>query len=131
MLALGGAAMATRNLWSPEVAVAQAPKTPTARVVPVEVAIAAKKSVPVRIARIAWCPVSHQNDGTSFQSSELGTASEALVIWMRNYDSNIVPVGGDYVDDVAPRYFNARKTTIYGGSSEVQRNVLAKAMLGL
>ena len=50
---------------------------------------------------------------------------------LRNYDSNIVPVGGDYVDDVSPRYFNARKTTIYGGSSEVQRNVLAKAMLGL
>jgi alkylation response protein AidB-like acyl-CoA dehydrogenase len=50
---------------------------------------------------------------------------------LRNYDSNIVPVGGEYVDDVAPRYFNNRKSTIYGGSSEVQRNVLAKAMLGL
>jgi alkylation response protein AidB-like acyl-CoA dehydrogenase len=50
---------------------------------------------------------------------------------LRNYDSNIVPVGGDYVDDVSPRYFNTRKTTIYGGSSEVQRNVLAKAMLEL
>ena len=50
---------------------------------------------------------------------------------LRNFDSNVVPVGGDYVDDVSPRYFNTRKTTIYGGSSEVQRNVLAKAMLGL
>jgi hypothetical protein len=50
---------------------------------------------------------------------------------LRNYDSNVVPVGGDQVDDVAPRYFNNRKTTIYGGSSEVQRNVLAKAMLEL
>jgi alkylation response protein AidB-like acyl-CoA dehydrogenase len=50
---------------------------------------------------------------------------------LRNYDSNIVPVGGEYVDDVSPRYFNNRKTTIYGGSSEVQRTVLAKAMLGL
>ncbi|MBV8409667.1 MAG: acyl-CoA dehydrogenase family protein, partial [Alphaproteobacteria bacterium] len=50
---------------------------------------------------------------------------------LRNFDSNVVPVGGKYVDDVAPRYFNQRKTTIYGGSSEVQRNVLAKAMLGL
>ncbi len=50
---------------------------------------------------------------------------------LRNYDSNVVPVGGGYVDDVSPRYFNTRKTTIYGGSSEVQRNVLAKAMLGL
>ncbi len=50
---------------------------------------------------------------------------------LRNYDSNIVPIGGEYVDDVSPRYFNNRKSTIYGGSSEVQRNVLAKAMLGL
>src|SRR5689334_20690692 len=34
---------------------------------------------------------------------------------LRNYDSNVVPVGGGYVDDAAPRYFNQRKTTIYGG----------------
>ena len=40
-------------------------------------------------------------------------------------------VGGEYVDDVSPRYFNNRKTTIYGGSSEVQRGIMAKAMLGL
>jgi alkylation response protein AidB-like acyl-CoA dehydrogenase len=49
---------------------------------------------------------------------------------LRNYDSNVVPVGGEYVDDAAPRYFNTRKSTIYGGSSEVQRNIMAKAMLG-
>ena len=29
---------------------------------------------------------------------------------LRNYDSNVVPVGGEYVDDVSPRYFNTRKT---------------------
>ena len=29
-----------------------------------------------------------------------------------------------------PRYFNYRKTTIYGGSNEIQRNILAKAVLG-
>ena len=50
---------------------------------------------------------------------------------LRNYDSNVVPVGGEYVDDAAPRYFNTRKSTIYGGSSEVQRNIMAKAMLGI
>jgi alkylation response protein AidB-like acyl-CoA dehydrogenase len=50
---------------------------------------------------------------------------------LRNYDSNVVPVGPGYSDDAAPRYFNQRKTTIFGGSSEVQRNVLAKAMIGL
>ena len=50
---------------------------------------------------------------------------------LRNYDSNVVPVGGGYVDDASPRYFNTRKSTIYGGSSEVQRNIMAKAMLGI
>jgi alkylation response protein AidB-like acyl-CoA dehydrogenase len=50
---------------------------------------------------------------------------------LRNYDSNVVPIGGEYVDDASPRYFNTRKSTIYGGSSEVQRNIMAKAMLGI
>ena len=50
---------------------------------------------------------------------------------LRNWDTNIEPVGGGYVDDTAPRYFNTRKSTIYGGSSEVQRNIMAKAMLGV
>jgi alkylation response protein AidB-like acyl-CoA dehydrogenase len=50
---------------------------------------------------------------------------------LRNWDSNIEPIGGGYADDAAPRYFNNRKSTIYGGSSEVQRNIMAKAMLGL
>ena len=31
----------------------------------------------------------------------------------------------------AARYFNNRKISIYGGSNEVQKNILAKAMLGL
>ena len=30
-----------------------------------------------------------------------------------------------------PRYFNYRKTTIYAGSNEIQRNIIAKATLGL
>jgi alkylation response protein AidB-like acyl-CoA dehydrogenase len=40
-------------------------------------------------------------------------------------------VGPDYAPGAAPRYFNMRKTTIYGGSNEIQKNILAKAMLGL
>lgn len=31
----------------------------------------------------------------------------------------------------APNYLNQRKTTIYGGSSEVQRNIIASTILGL
>lgn len=32
---------------------------------------------------------------------------------------------------LAPRYFNYRKTSIYAGSNEIQRNIIAKAALGL
>ena len=31
---------------------------------------------------------------------------------------------------LAPQYFNYRKVSIYGGSNEIQRNILAKAVLG-
>ena len=49
---------------------------------------------------------------------------------LRNYDSNIVPVGGEYVDDVSPRYFNNRKSTDDGGSSEVQRKRAGQGDVG-
>ncbi|MFK4495918.1 pimeloyl-CoA dehydrogenase large subunit [Bradyrhizobium japonicum] len=32
---------------------------------------------------------------------------------------------------IAPSYFNNRKVSIYGGSDEIQRNIIAKAVLGL
>lgn len=41
------------------------------------------------------------------------------------------PIGPDYAAPLAPDYFNYRKVTIYGGSNEIQRNILAKAHLGL
>jgi alkylation response protein AidB-like acyl-CoA dehydrogenase len=31
---------------------------------------------------------------------------------------------------LASSYFNMRKTTIYGGSNEVQRNIVAQTVLG-
>jgi alkylation response protein AidB-like acyl-CoA dehydrogenase len=30
-----------------------------------------------------------------------------------------------------PYYFNYRKTTIYGGSSEIQKNIITQMILGL
>lgn len=44
---------------------------------------------------------------------------------------NIFPVGPDYAHHAAPIYFNYRKTSIYGGSNEIQRNIIAKVVLGL
>ena len=36
-----------------------------------------------------------------------------------------------WADTAAPTYFNYRKVSIYGGSNEIQHNVIAKAILGL
>jgi len=40
-------------------------------------------------------------------------------------------VGPDYAETVTPRYLNARAASVYGGSREVQKNIVAKAVLGL
>jgi len=44
---------------------------------------------------------------------------------------NEFPIGPDYAHHAAPNYFNMRKTSIYGGSNEIQRNIIAKMVLGL
>jgi alkylation response protein AidB-like acyl-CoA dehydrogenase len=41
------------------------------------------------------------------------------------------PVGPAYARGAADTYFNVRKTSIYGGSNEIQRNIIAKVVLGL
>ncbi len=40
-------------------------------------------------------------------------------------------VGPEYGPPFAPRYMNYRKTSIYGGSNEIQRNIVAQHILGL
>ncbi|MDP1883156.1 MAG: acyl-CoA dehydrogenase family protein, partial [Bradyrhizobium sp.] len=37
----------------------------------------------------------------------------------------------DCTPQIAPSYFNNRKVSIYGGSNEIQRNIITKAVLGL
>ena len=44
---------------------------------------------------------------------------------------NEEPVGPDYAAGAAPRYFNWRKASIYGGTNEIQKGILAKFVLGL
>ena len=40
-------------------------------------------------------------------------------------------IGPDYALTITPEYLNGRKTTIYAGSNEIQRNIISKAVLGL
>ena len=44
---------------------------------------------------------------------------------------NEAPVGPDYAAPLAAHYYNMRKTSIYGGTNEIQRNIIAKMVLGL
>ncbi len=44
---------------------------------------------------------------------------------------NEEPIGPDYAAPIAREYFNNRKLSIFGGSNEIQKNIISKAILGL
>ena len=73
--------------------------------------------------------------GTEIQQRITELTEEAVGYYAfpndRRQGSNEYPVGPDYAVGVAGRYFNMRKASIYGGSNEIQRNIIAKAVLGL
>jgi pimeloyl-CoA dehydrogenase large subunit len=74
------------------------------------------------------------------KGSELQQATTELLMdvvgpYVLPYDdhaegSNEPPIGPDFAAEAAPTYFNWRKVSIYGGSNEIQRNIVAKAILG-
>jgi len=45
--------------------------------------------------------------------------------------ANDYGIGPDYAGQASPLYFNMRKASIYGGSNEIQRNIITKMILGL
>jgi hypothetical protein len=40
-------------------------------------------------------------------------------------------VGPEYAASAASMYFNYRKLSIFGGSNEIQKNIISKMILGL
>jgi len=73
--------------------------------------------------------------GTEIQQRITELTVEAIGYYAYPYDrffgDNEYPAGPDYAFGEAGHYFNMRKTSIYGGSNEIQRNIIAKAVLGL
>jgi alkylation response protein AidB-like acyl-CoA dehydrogenase len=73
--------------------------------------------------------------GTEIQQRITELTVEAIGYYAYPYDrffgDNEYPVGPDYAVGEAGHYFNMRKASIYGGSNEIQRNIIAKAVLGL
>jgi alkylation response protein AidB-like acyl-CoA dehydrogenase len=72
------------------------------------------------------------------RGSQLQQVATELLVEVAGPDA--LPVDGAKDGDIAspawaqasaPRYLNYRKTSIYGGSNEVQRNIIASTILGL
>ncbi|WP_439815808.1 acyl-CoA dehydrogenase family protein [Zavarzinia sp. CC-PAN008] len=76
--------------------------------------------------------------GTEIQQRITELALEAIGPYAAPFDRtldapgrNEPSIGPDYAALIAPSYFNMRKTSIYGGSNEIQHNIIAKMVLGL
>jgi alkylation response protein AidB-like acyl-CoA dehydrogenase len=76
--------------------------------------------------------------GTEIQQRITELTLEAVGVYGAPYfrgfpveGGNAFPIGPDYAHHAAPMYANMRKTSIYGGSNEIQRNIIAKMVLGL
>ena len=56
---------------------------------------------------------------------------ELLVLAEQAFEPHVeITLGGDQIDLMSPFYIS-RPGTIYGGSNEIQRNVIAKHLLGV
>ncbi|MFN4184265.1 MAG: acyl-CoA dehydrogenase family protein [Hyphomonas sp.] len=67
---------------------------------------------------------------------ELGILASGIYAGVQQLEAvhplaNVTPVGPAELVTAMPRYLNNRAGSIYGGSNEVQRNIIAKGVLGL
>ncbi|HZZ86821.1 MAG TPA: acyl-CoA dehydrogenase family protein [Caulobacteraceae bacterium] len=73
--------------------------------------------------------------GTEIQQRLTELALEAAghygAPYLRGAPHNLGQISAYDAEDFAGEYFNGRKTSIYGGSNEIQRNIIAKAVLAL
>lgn len=74
--------------------------------------------------------------GSEIQQTITELAVEALGYYAAPYErhtdgSNRPPVGPDHAQGRMESFLYNRATTIYGGSNEIQRNIIAKMVLGL
>jgi alkylation response protein AidB-like acyl-CoA dehydrogenase len=85
-----------------------------------------------------------QTSLTKLLGSNLGQRVDALRLELYGYDALQLPlerplygneapeaIGGDGAQIAMGRYLNNRAATIFGGSNEVQKNIIAKSVLGL
>ena len=72
--------------------------------------------------------------GTDLQQRVTELAMEAIGYYANPHMGTSLSnefIGPDYATNLSGSYFNFRKASIYGGSNEIQRNIIAKMVLGL
>jgi alkylation response protein AidB-like acyl-CoA dehydrogenase len=72
-----------------------------------------------------------QQRATELSMEALGHYAAADQRDALGYGANSAPVGPAYALTPTAKYLNTRAATIYGGSQEVQHNILARVVLGL
>ncbi len=83
------------------------------------------RSFAVQDPRHRDIPGNHRTDPSC--DRQLWTGDSASI---RPSANQFMP-GPDYGHTASEKYLNSRKLSIYGGSNEIQRNIIAKAVLGL
>ena len=68
---------------------------------------------------------------TELAIEAVGVAGLPLQLEALEPGSGVAPIGPEYALTAMPRYLNTRATSIYGGSNEIQRGIIAKMVLGL
>lgn len=68
-----------------------------------------------------------------FAELQMDAVGPQAMVWQSaamNASWNEAPIGPDYAVARAPTYYDRRKTTIYGGSTEIQKNIISKLTFG-
>jgi len=72
------------------------------------------------------------------KGTELQQATQEILMEIAAYYQGVLPIdldpnelGHEFGSEVRRRYMYGRASTIYGGSNEVQKNIIAKFVLGL
>lgn len=148
---IGIARIGTIKVWLSEVK-ERAANTPTdggtllddplfaARVAEVENELLALELTQLRVSGSEGSGVDGKPNPASsilkLKGSQLQQAVTELLVDVAGPDALPVDTGDDIRSPVwaqlaAPKYLNYRKTSIYGGTNEVQRNIIASTILGL
>jgi alkylation response protein AidB-like acyl-CoA dehydrogenase len=72
-----------------------------------------------------------QQELTELSMQAMGMYAHPYIPESMEYGWNEDSIGPEIAPSLSPSYFNVRKTSIYGGTNEIQKNIMAKMIFGL